>query len=196
MAYCLPPCGIQRLEVSQISLQLMRVRSLSREAKAAFEPGGTTNINVLSTQPVETAQERTQKARHCPGLSPRTGFVPITPSQSKVILPCLRSVPWDVPPQESLPCFSKAQGEVRLFSDIWCLKPGLMQGFSGESITLGRGNLESYSLSAWDCPDMWAIKNWPESLYTQKSIIQTQTNNSSIFLNTNLFILIFLQLIS
>lgn len=80
MAHCLPPCGIQRLEVSQISLQLMRVRSLIREAKAAFEPGGTTDISVLSMQLLETAQEKTQNARHCPRSSPLTGPVLITPS--------------------------------------------------------------------------------------------------------------------
>lgn len=79
MAYCLPPCGIQRLEVSQISLQLMRVRSLSRGAKAGFEPGDTTDIRVFSMQQLETAQEKIQNGRHCPRPLPLVGFLPITP---------------------------------------------------------------------------------------------------------------------
>lgn len=78
-------------EVSQISLQLIRVRSLSREAEAAFEPGDTTDISVFSTQLLETAQEKIQNARHCPRSLPLTGFLPITPCYSKVILPCLRA---------------------------------------------------------------------------------------------------------
>ncbi|RMC12463.1 hypothetical protein DUI87_09980 [Hirundo rustica rustica] len=39
----------------------MRARSLSREAKAAFEPGGTTDMSVFSMQLLETTQERIQK---------------------------------------------------------------------------------------------------------------------------------------
>lgn len=147
MAYCLPPRGIQRLEVSQISLQLMRVRSLSRGAKAAFEPGDTTDISMFSMQLLETAQEKIQSGRHCPRPSPLVGFLPITPGQSKVILPCLRSAAWDVPSQKSLPCLRKTQAEVGLFSDICYHKPDLMQGLGGGSITLRSGNLESNSLS-------------------------------------------------
>lgn len=48
MIYYLPPCGLQTLEVSQISIQLVRVRSLSTEAKAAFEQGNTSDISMFS----------------------------------------------------------------------------------------------------------------------------------------------------
>lgn len=168
-------------EMSQISLQLIRVRSLSREAEAAFEPGDTTDISVFSMQLLETAQEKIQNTRHWPRSLPLTGFLPITPCYSKVILPCLRAAAWDAHSQKSLPCFSKTQAEVSLFSDIWYHKPHLMQEISGGSITPESGNLETSCLSAWHCPNIWVIKNWPESLYARKSTIQMWINNSSIF---------------
>lgn len=71
MAYCLPPCGSQ--EVSQISLQLMGARSLSRGAKAAFEGGDTTDISVFSMQLLETAREKIPRGI-APDLYPSQGF--------------------------------------------------------------------------------------------------------------------------
>lgn len=97
MAYCLPPCGSQ--EVSQISLQLMGARSLSREAEAAFEGGDTSEISVFSMQLLETAQEKIQTARHCPRSLPLTGFLPVTPHLRAFLYPPLRSAAWDVPSQ-------------------------------------------------------------------------------------------------
>lgn len=140
--------------MSQISLELIRVGSLSRETEAAFEPGDTTDISMFSMLLLETAQEKIQNTRHCPRSLPLTGFLPITPCYSKVILPCLRAAAWDVPSQKSLPCLSKTQAEVRLFSDIWYPKAHLTQEISGGSITPGSGNLESSALSVWHCPNM------------------------------------------
>ena len=126
MAYCLPPCGIQRLEVSQISIQLMRVRSLSIEAKAAFEQDNTTDISVFSMQLLETAQEKMLNAKHCPRYLPLPGFLPFTPCYSKVIFPYLRSAAWNISSQKTLPCFSKTQAQVTLLNDLWYHKPCLI----------------------------------------------------------------------
>lgn len=76
MAHCLPPCGIQRLQVSQVSVHLMRGGGLGTEAKAAFEQGDATTASASSMQLLETTQEKMLSARHCPRYLPSQGFCP------------------------------------------------------------------------------------------------------------------------
>lgn len=100
--------------MSQIFIQLMRVRSLSIVATAAFEQGNTTDINVLSMQLLETSQKKMLNARRCLRYLPLLGFLPFTACYSEAIFPYLRPAAWDISSQKILPCISKTQAEVTL----------------------------------------------------------------------------------
>lgn len=196
MAYCLPPCGIHRLEVSQISIQLMRVKSLSTEAEAAFEQGGTTDTSLLSMQLLETTQEKMPNMPKCPIYLPLPGFLPFIPC-------CIKVLPFPFKISSLGHLFTKETGlfskdSSRSYPFKWHFVPQAM--FNVITWWLkhypGSGNLGSRSFSALGCPNMWAIKNWPERLNAQMRVLSRHRPTIALFLYTNLFIFVLLQLIS